>query len=69
MVRLPGAFAVVIFRRKFEGQFNASVSGSDVLEGVLANPRCGGVRLNSAASLHSGGFPQSGQRKPWWRFW
>jgi hypothetical protein len=71
-----------IFRRRFAGQFNATVSGSDLLKGVLANPGCDGIQINSAATMHSlivdrqkvmallnGRADGRHQSKPWWRLW
>jgi hypothetical protein len=43
----------LVFRQKFAGAFNATVLGSELLNGVVASLDCQGIQINSAASFHS----------------
>ena len=71
-----------VFRRRFSGAFNATVPGRDLVKAVMANDRCQGIQINSAASPHSlvidratlqriaaDEAKQPSGRKPWWRPW
>ena len=68
-----------VFRQRFGGGFNATVNGRALAEMALFEAMCRGIRVNSAASLHSSviyreDIPallrQAGPvRKPWWRVW
>lgn len=70
------------FARRFGMQFNAEISGEKLLETVLINPDCYGIRVNSAKRevsviidrqtvqlLQRGGKTTAKARSPWWRFW
>jgi len=63
-----------VFRVRYGGQFNASMTGRGVCDTVWHNPKCPGVRVNSAASENSIIIPRKRiakllGHKPWWRFW
>ncbi|HEX7314380.1 MAG TPA: SseB family protein [Pyrinomonadaceae bacterium] len=70
------------FERRFGRQFNALMTGDDLLATALANPACAGVLVNSALaeisvvidrataeSLARAGGGAGAKGKPWWRFW
>jgi len=73
------------FVQRFGMQFNAEMSGEELMGTVLHNPGCHGIRVNSAKReismiigrdaiqrLQSGAVPpapEPEQPKPWWKIW
>jgi len=71
------------FTRNFGSRFNAETSGEAVLKTVLLNPKCQGVRVNSAkveisifidrhsavSLLGSSNTAPASSRPPWWKLW
>jgi hypothetical protein len=74
----PDAFAT-----RFGSEFNGTITGQEILEIVIADPECNGVRVNSALSEVSLVIPRrrvlkilkkthgrdASTHRAWWRFW
>jgi hypothetical protein len=70
-----------IFARNYGARFNAEMSGQSILETVLINPDCFGIRVNCATAevsviidreaVESMLDPDKASRvsRPWWKFW
>lgn len=70
------------FLQNFGARFNAKMSGEAVLETVVLNPACYGLRVNSAkveisividrhtvvSLLDTGKAAPASSQRPWWRF-
>ena len=71
------------FSRTFGRQFNAEMSGEDVLKTAQSDRACKGIRINSAKAevsmlifrdtidsiLGTKEAPAAGRKKPGWKFW
>lgn len=70
------------FDDRFGPQFNAEISGESLLDTVLTNPDCHGIRVNSAKGevsviiaretiqrLKRSGGATKAPGRPWWKFW
>ena len=71
------------FVQNFGARFNAKMSGEAVLETVVHNPGCYGLRVNSAKAeisividrhavvslLDTGKAAPASSQRPWWKFW
>lgn len=71
------------FVRAFGARFNATMSGEQVLQTVVHNPACYGVRVNSAKAeisiiidrdtavslLGADNAAATSSQRPWWKFW
>jgi hypothetical protein len=71
------------FMQQFGTRFNAKMSGEAVLQTVVFNPACYGLRVNSAKAdisilidrhtvvslLDTNKAAPASSQRPWWKFW
>jgi hypothetical protein len=71
-----------VFRKRFGGPYNATVSGRELLRAVPSDASVAGIQVNSAASQHNvvigrdralallgqPGGPAA-RARPWWKLW